>query len=123
MELGEKIRLGRRKLGLSQRALAKRIGVSPSAVAQWETGDTAPGADNLLILMSLFSAVGVRLSDGPIGSNEEELLALWREMTPDAQAHMLAMVRSVASLQASRAPTPAPGRARGGKQQPKRKPS
>lgn len=32
----------RRKKGLSQRDLAHALGVSPSAVSQWEAGDTAP---------------------------------------------------------------------------------
>lgn len=40
--------------GLDQRSLAAALGVSPSAVAQWERGYNLPGTDNLLALADLF---------------------------------------------------------------------
>lgn len=42
-----KIRIFRKKSGMSQRDLAYAIGVSQSAVAQWETGIAQPTIDNL----------------------------------------------------------------------------
>ena len=43
----EKIKTFREKAGMSQRDLAYAIGVSQSAVAQWETGTAQPTLDNL----------------------------------------------------------------------------
>ena len=40
MKLNEKILYCRKRLGLSQEALAERIGVSRQAVSKWETGDS-----------------------------------------------------------------------------------
>lgn len=38
MKLNEKINHCRRKAGLSQEALAERLGVSRQAISKWETG-------------------------------------------------------------------------------------
>ena len=38
MKLNEKIYLCRKKAGLSQDALAERLGVSRQAISKWETG-------------------------------------------------------------------------------------
>ncbi len=38
MKLSEKIYLCRKRAGLSQEALAARLGVSRQAVSKWETG-------------------------------------------------------------------------------------
>ena len=40
MKLNEKIYDCRRRAGLSQEALAERIGVSRQAISKWETGDS-----------------------------------------------------------------------------------
>ena len=50
VNLGERIAAWRRARGLTQRALAEAIGVTPAAVYQWEgTGDsrTSPSQSNL----------------------------------------------------------------------------
>ena len=48
---GEKIYNARKALGLSQEALAKRIGVSKVAVCWYESGDRTPTLDNFLRLV------------------------------------------------------------------------
>ncbi|CAK0768915.1 HTH-type transcriptional regulator, cell division transcriptional repressor [Gammaproteobacteria bacterium] len=49
MNIGEKIRQRRVELGLSQTALAKKIGIKGAAVSLWETGGTKTlKGDNLL---------------------------------------------------------------------------
>lgn len=50
MSIGDQIRTARTQLGLSQRALAEKIGVDKSAVAQWEGGGGGKGirVDNLI---------------------------------------------------------------------------
>jgi transcriptional regulator with XRE-family HTH domain len=42
MDIATTIRRAREKLGLSQTELARRLGVSKTAVAKWEDGETAP---------------------------------------------------------------------------------
>ncbi|MDE1488912.1 LexA family transcriptional regulator [Xenorhabdus bovienii] len=53
--IGERIRLRRKELKLTQRELGKHVGVSHVAISQWEKEDTEPKGDNLL---SLASALG-----------------------------------------------------------------
>ena len=40
MKLSDKIWVCRKKAGLSQEALAEKIGVSRQAISKWETGDS-----------------------------------------------------------------------------------
>lgn len=46
MKLADVIRAARKDKRLSQRALAARLQVSPSAVAQWELGTTTPSIES-----------------------------------------------------------------------------
>lgn len=55
MELHEKIVLYRKKNGLSQEALAEKIGVSRQAVSKWETGDALPEVTKLKSLAETFN--------------------------------------------------------------------
>lgn len=58
--LSEKIYALRRKHGLSQEALAEKIGVSRQAVSKWETGAATPELDKLRALCACF---GVTLDE------------------------------------------------------------
>ena len=69
--LSEKIYALRRKNGLSQEALAEKIGVSRQAVSKWETGAATPELDKLRALCACF---GVTLDE------------LTGEDTPDTKA-------------------------------------
>lgn len=60
MTLGEKIKEQRKKLGYTQEALAERMDVSRQAVAKWEKNLSAPTAEKLIALSSLF---GTSLDD------------------------------------------------------------
>ena len=42
LSVGERLRLTRMLLGLSQRELARKLGVDPSTVRRWETGKSVP---------------------------------------------------------------------------------
>ena len=57
MDMSKAIREGRDRLGMSQEALAERLGVSRQAVSKWESGQSDPSTTNLLALAKLF---GVR---------------------------------------------------------------
>lgn len=54
MEFCEKLKLLREEEGLSQAALAKALGVSQSAVAQWEAGTRKPTAQAVVAIARMF---------------------------------------------------------------------
>ncbi len=56
MGIGERIKSARKQCGLSQVELAKAVGRSQSAVAEWETGDTEPRRN---IVEKIAGALGV----------------------------------------------------------------
>ncbi len=47
-DAGSLIRRSRRKSGLSQRALARKLGTSQSLIARWENGDVSPSFDSVI---------------------------------------------------------------------------
>ncbi len=66
MKLQEKILYCRKKAGLSQEALAERLGVSRQSVSKWETGEAVPEVNKLLLLAETFGVTtDWLLSDAP----------------------------------------------------------
>ena len=69
--LGNKLYRLRKNAGLSQEALADKLGVSRQAVSKWECGESLPDTDNLITVSKLFGAsldelVGNTESDEPL---------------------------------------------------------
>jgi len=56
--IAERIKQSRKLAGLSQRALAAKIGVSAMAVSKWETGQVRPDSQRLL---QIADACGVKV--------------------------------------------------------------
>ena len=54
MTLGEKIRTLRKNAGLSQEALAEKLGVSRQAVSKWENDNGMPETEKLIVMAKLF---------------------------------------------------------------------
>lgn len=52
--LGQRIKEHRRRAGMSQEALARRMDVSRQAVTKWESSQSAPSTENLFRLAELF---------------------------------------------------------------------
>ena len=50
MDIGKRIAASRKKAGLSQEALAEKLGVSRQAVSRWETGETMPELEKCIAL-------------------------------------------------------------------------
>lgn len=60
----------RKKNGLSQEALAEKIGVSRQAVSKWERAESSPDTDNLIALAELYN---LSLDDMIKGNNVEQI--------------------------------------------------
>lgn len=60
VDLGSRLRAERLRVGLSLRELARRLGLTPSAISQFETGKSKPSVGTLLEIVEL---LGVSLDD------------------------------------------------------------
>ena len=76
----------RKHNGLSQEALAEKIGVSRQAISKWERGEASPDTENLLSLSKIYS---VSLDDLLGNLTAEELLAKSEEAFPEAEEKSL----------------------------------
>ncbi len=72
MKLCEKISSYRKKCGLSQEALAEKIGVSRQAVSKWETGDALPEITKLKALAECFGVTVDFLLDDELDEYEPQ---------------------------------------------------
>ena len=54
MTFGERLQALRQRAGMSQDALAERLGVSRQAVSRWERDETMPETDKVIALAELF---------------------------------------------------------------------
>ena len=68
MGIGERIKYARKHSGLSQADLAREVGRSQSAVAEWETGETAPRRN---IVEKIASSLGVSAQWLEIGGADD----------------------------------------------------
>ncbi len=64
MTLAESIYFYRKRAGLSQEALAERVGVSRQAVSRWELGDATPEVSKLVALAEAFGITTDQLLRG-----------------------------------------------------------
>lgn len=60
VEIAQRLSARRKQAGLSQEALAERLGVLRQAVSKWERSESSPDTDNLIALAQLY---GVSLDD------------------------------------------------------------
>ena len=106
MSFGEQLRKRREELGISRVELAGRLGISRSAVGNYETGVSAPKEE---VLLRLFDALGVDpnylyrdayRAHGGIRSNEEQaLLEGYRRLSLAGRQTVHTMVRALEDLQ------------------------
>ena len=69
MTFGEKLKVARQKANLSQEQFSKKLHVSRSAVAKWETDNGMPDIENLKSISQLLSvSVDYLLDDGDVQS-------------------------------------------------------
>ncbi len=103
-DIGTRIRDVRRERGWTQDEFAQRVGVSRSAVAQWETGRAGQVIGNLTRIAEVLG-VGVeylthgddKRAPGQVGQGDElALLRLYRECSPEDRQLALRMLRRLA---------------------------
>jgi transcriptional regulator with XRE-family HTH domain len=103
-DIGTRIRTIRRERGLTQDALAERVGVSRSAVAQWETGRTGQLTGNLSRIAGalevnveyLMYGADKRAASAVSEGDELALLRLYRECDPEDRQMLLRTARRLA---------------------------
>ena len=71
MRIGDRIKAAREATGLSQEALAKAVGRSQSAVAEWETNESAPRRDIIGNLADTLKVTQEWLEFGQAAAQEE----------------------------------------------------
>ncbi len=102
-EIGERIRLTRQERRITQEELAGAVGVSRSAVAQWETGRSGQVTGNLARIAQVLG-VGVEfLMQGagasipePSTGDEMAMLRLYRECSAEDRQILLRTARRLA---------------------------
>ncbi len=95
--VGARIRAARLAQNMTQADLAEAVGVSRSAVAQWETERSGQVRGNLtriasVLLVSVEHLLSGRASGAPVGpetATELALLRLYRTCTDDDRAFLL----------------------------------
>jgi transcriptional regulator with XRE-family HTH domain len=106
LQIGARIRSVRRERGLTQDQLAETVGVSRSAVAQWETGRAGQLTPNLAKIAQALG-VGVeflthgtdkRAAAEAASGDELAMLRLYRECSPEDRQFLLRTARRLARL-------------------------
>jgi transcriptional regulator with XRE-family HTH domain len=104
MSVGGRIRLVRAQRGWTQEALAEAVGVSRSAVAQWETdragqvrANLSRIADALAVSVEYLLHGEDKRAPAQAGAGDElALLRLYRECDPEDRAFLLRTARKLA---------------------------
>ncbi|WP_161993644.1 helix-turn-helix domain-containing protein [Muricoccus nepalensis] len=120
MELSDLIRSERTKKGWTQRALAKALGLSAGAIAQWELGSTKPSPANLIDLCNLFGLSAASFFapgaayHGHIVQDPEEmtLVTHWRRLRPPERDLFLRMLKGAGTAVDGHDDGPKPARER-----------
>ncbi len=73
MTLGKRIQALRKESALTQEQLAEMVGVSRQAVTKWETDQSVPSMEKLIMLSSIFEIPLGRLANGNAAQREEEI--------------------------------------------------
>lgn len=102
--LGKRIKVQRKRLGLSTAELARRAGVTRDTLAAWEAGTTTPRANRLMTLAGVLEASVGWLLEGrgncaPAPSTNSDTAAL-RQQVSQAQELAQTLAGMLETLQA-----------------------
>lgn len=112
MSFGEQLKCRRKELGLSRSELAKQLGVSQSAVGNYETGVSAPKEE---ILLRIFDALHVEpnylyrgsfeSADGDASPEERTLVEKYRALSPAGRQTIHTLLDALCRMQGEPART------------------
>lgn len=85
MELSEKILQLRKAGGFSQEQLANQIGVSRQSISKWESGDSVPEIEKIVMISKIFNVT----TDFLLKPSEVDELSLRTEMIEKKQNELL----------------------------------
>ncbi|HBF1665755.1 TPA: helix-turn-helix transcriptional regulator [Clostridioides difficile] len=80
IKIGKVIQCLRKERNLTQEQLAKFIGVSTPAVSKWESGNSYPDIELLLLLADFFNVSIDKLLNYKIDLSEEEVMKIYKEL-------------------------------------------
>jgi transcriptional regulator with XRE-family HTH domain len=109
MTIGDKIRLHRKALGLTQTELGEKLGVKTNAVSKWECGrvDDIP-TSKIKAMAKLFDVQPSYLIDekqpaptdeGELSEEDKKLLMMIHNLSPENRARIVAIIEALAGLE------------------------
>ena len=100
MSFGERLRRRREEKGMTQQQLARQLGISKSAVGNYETGVSMPREDVLLRLFSALDAEpnylfqdSFRPGGGVLSSGEQRLVQRYRALSAKGKVISYTIIR------------------------------
>jgi len=112
VEIGNRIRAARERLGLTQAALAQQVGVTRSAVAQWETGRAGQVGGHLAQIAAVLGlgidhllrggaaqSLAQEFGESGLTGDEMAILRLYRNCPADDRAILLRMARRLSQAE------------------------
>lgn len=109
MTIGDKIRLHRKALGLTQTELGEKLGVKTNAVSKWECGrvDDIP-TSKIKAMAKLFDVQPSYLIDekqpaptneGELNAEDKRLLMMIHNLSPEDRERIVAIIEALAELE------------------------
>ena len=109
MTIGDKIRLHRKALGLTQTELGEKLGVKTNAVSKWECGrvDDIP-TSKIKAMAKLFDVQPSYLIDekqpaqtneGELNAEDKRLLMMIHNLSPEDRERIAAIIEALAGLE------------------------
>ena len=109
MTIGDKIRLHRKALGLTQTELGEKLGVKTNAVSKWECGrvDDIP-TSKIKAMAKLFDVQPSYLIDekqpaptneGELGEEDKKLLMMIHNLSPENRERIAEIIKALAGIE------------------------
>ena len=109
MTVGDKIRLHRKALGLTQTELGEKLGVKTNAVSKWECGrvDDIP-TSKIKAMAKLFDVQPSYLIDekqpahtneGELNAEDKRLLMMIHNLTPENRERIAEIIKALAGIE------------------------
>lgn len=107
MTIGDKIRLHRKALGLTQTELGEKLGVKTNAVSKWECGrvDDIP-TSKIKAMAKLFDVQPSYLIDEKqpsptngdgLAEDDKRIIELFHQLTPENRERIVEIIKALAS--------------------------